>query len=860
MSAALSAPASGGSSAALTLLRLINGRYVVRQWGRVLPSIVGVILGVSAFVFLPTITMTLSTSLDLTTSDLSGRAQIEVRAGESSGIPYEALATLQAVEGVQVAASLVQTGGLMLGTSELLVFFGIDPALDQQVRSYRVAAGEFLSASGQLLLSERYAAEKKMTIGQTVTLIGAGGPRLLTVVGTLAGDAGPARLNGGDVLFMGLADAFALRGGRAVDTISIIPAGDAAALSERLTGIVPAKSIIERPADRLKAAANTQFLLTALIINVGVIMLGLGSTLIYNTINVSIAQRRAEIGMLRALGTTRRQVRAQFVAEAGLLGIVGSLLGVVVGTLLVGAGNYLVFLPEFTSETVSTHAAITIPLWVFPLALFAGVAASLVAGYIASHKAVTIDPVEAMTGFSHERYEPRIRWWRVIVAAVLVALVLLFRTAYRGDMVLGAMIANAGILACFAAMILLFPPIMTALSRALPRWMYRVAGMTGRLAAENVTRRKRMMSVALLVTMGVGMGAMLSQALFGYTDMVDSWTRAQNIGQLTVLGAGKDPFTPSFAIPTTVVTQISGLEAVERVVSERIIVFQHNGAAAEIHAVDVTAMHAAGGKFLVNEGDADTYAEQMQDASQPAVLIGSNMVSATGGYGAGKTLTLNTPAGEQTFPIVGNVLKGMGSDRLTIVMDRQTYRRLWADDAVNRLQLVLKPGADVQAMRRTLLRDFAMTGIVTFDNAEVVAAFRQKIASISTVTLMLTLLLAVILVAGLGSMMIVAVLDRRREIGMLRAVGMLRGQLTGSVVLESVLMVAIGTLVGIPIAFLITLLQEFAIERMLGMDSAINVGQTAIIVVVALAVCTLTAYLPARNAGRTDVLEALRYE
>lgn len=860
MSVTLTAPAHGRSNTTLTLLRLINGRYLARQWGRVLPSIIGVVLGVNAFVFLPTIAMVLSTSLDLTTSDVSGRAQIEVRAGTNSGIPYDAIPIMQAAAGVRIAAPLVQTGGLVLGSSELLVFFGIDPVLDPQVRTYRVATGDFLSVPGQLLLSERYAAEKKLTVGQSVTLIGAGGPRLLKVVGTLAGEEGPARLNGGDVLFVGLEDAFALRGGWAVDTLSIIPDGDPLALSERLTTIIPAKAVIERPADRLKAAANIQFLLTALIVNVGMIMLGLGSTLIYNTINVSIAQRRAEIGMLRALGTTRRQIRAQFVAEAGLMGVVGSVIGMGVGTLLVGVGNYIILMPQFTSEMVSTQAAMTIPVWVYPLAFAAGVAASMVAGFVASRNAITIDPIEAMTSLSHERYAPRIRWWRVIVAAVLVGLVVLFHVAYDGDIIVGAVIANLGILACFTVMILLFPPVMIALSRVLPGWMYRVAGMTGRLAAENVTRRKRMMSVALLVTIGVGMGATLSQALFGYTDMIDSWTRAQNIGQLTVLGAGRDPFTPSFAIPAATVTRISQLPDVERVVSERIVVLQHDGAAAEIHAVDVAVMQAAGGKFLVNEGDPALYAERLQDAANPAVLIGSNMVSATSSYGVATSLTLTTATGDHAFPVVGNVLLGLGSDRLTVIMDRGVYRRLWADDAVNRLQLVLRPGADVQAVRRALLRDFALSGIVTFDNAEVVAAFRQKTASITNMTLMLALLFVVIIVAGLGSLMIVVVLDRRREIGMLRAVGMRRGQLTRSVVFEAVLMVAIGTLVGVPVAFLITLLQEFAIERLLGMDSSLNIGETGIIIVVALVICTLTAYLPARTAGRTDVLEALRYE
>ncbi|MBX3085151.1 MAG: FtsX-like permease family protein [Anaerolineae bacterium] len=842
------------------LIQLMNLRYLRRQWIRAIIALLGTVMGVTTFVFLPSLTTALSQSLELTVNDLSGKADIEVRAAEG-GIEFATLDPILTAEGVKVAAPLAQTGGLMLGSSELLAFFGIDPVVDQQIRTYHLANGAFLSGTGEVLLGEPYAQEQHLKVGDSITLISAGGAKVLTIVGTLKTDEGVARLNGGDLLIMSLEDAFALRGGRKIDTISIIGSGDSAALADHLKTLVPATVRVERPADLLKGASEFQTFINMMLTVIGLIILGFGSLLIYNVINVSIAQRRAEIGMLRALGSTRSDIRWQFVLESGVLGVLGSCLGVPLGYLMVSLGSNLPLLPEWTtSSAVNTRAGVSVPLWVPIAAFISGTLVALVAGYVASHNAAKVDPVEAMSNVQADITPGRIRRWQVIVPIAIVAVILVVRALPRPLPLQAAAIWNVLMMGIIVGVIIAFNPYITSLGRVLPQWMYRVGGVTGRLAAENVTRRKRTTMISLMVTLGILLGGVVGESLFGYSDFVTNWNKSENIAQITVLGAGADPFNPTISIPNAIVEEIAMRSDVSAVIPERRLTLQIDGTSYLIRALDIDAYRANGGSFVINSGDKATMLDQLLDEAHPTVLVSSNMTSSIKGYMTGATLSLPTPMGTQSFTIAATTLGTIETDRITVVMDRALYLRLWKDTRVDRMQIVLKPDADVQQVRRDLLRKYAMSGIVAFDNAEVNAIFISRMASISNVASLLIVLISVILLGGLGSMMFVAVLDRRREIGMLRAVGMLRQQMNRTIVLEVVLMVVVGTVIAIPTIMLTAMAQEAILQQMIGIQLTTNWAHNGLVLLAILILCVGAALIPARQAGKMDVLEALRYE
>src|SRR5262249_208484 len=152
---------------------------------------------------------------------------------------------------------------------ELLIFFGIDPALDPAIRNYPLVQGHFLSRPGDVLLSDVYAHEKGIAIDSTISLISIGGVRPLTVVGTLASD-GVGRLNSGDLAIMGIADAMSLRGSHTLDSISILAAPniDRSQLVAQLRAIAPANVTVDLPSERLRGATDFTVVINLLMLTI----------------------------------------------------------------------------------------------------------------------------------------------------------------------------------------------------------------------------------------------------------------------------------------------------------------------------------------------------------------------------------------------------------------------------------------------------------------------------------------------------------------------------------------------------------------------------------------------------------------
>jgi putative ABC transport system permease protein len=579
--------------------------------------------------------------------------------------------------------------------------------------------------------------------------------------------------------------------------------------------------------------------------------------------SVSIAQRRSEIGVLRALGMTRAQVRNLFTIEAALLGFVGSLLGIALGIVLVSVGSNLPVIPQSanTPLAITSTAPISIPLAVIPLALIMGILIPTIAGYFGSRAATTIDPVEAMIQIRAESGALHVRRWHIALALLLFVGMLAAHIFPLSNTQLMLMFSNAGIFGAAVIMLLILPAYLVILSEKLPGWMHRTFGMTGMIAAGNVTRRpKRTLTTIILLTCGIAFGLVIMQSNFGYTGFMDEWQHGENIGELTVTGANRDPLSPLLTVPSRIVDSIKARPDVAAVVAERDTTFQQGSIGISVRAVDIAAFRIQNGRFLWDHGDESTAYDRLQDTDHPAILVGAGIIGIKNGFAPGVHITLDTPTGPADFEILGIVLGGVSTDQAMIIMDRGVYSHFWNDNQINRLTLKLTPTADPQAVRRDLLRQYATSGVVAVDNAELFAAFGKHITSIVTVSRLLSGLFFLILVAGLGSTLLVNVIDRRREIGMLRAVGMLRRQMSRGIVLEAVTLIILSSVIAVPGAYLMNLMQQGAMQEIVGIRFALNPGEVLAFVLFMIAMAIIAAYFPARQAGQTDVLEAMRYE
>ena len=491
---------------------------------------------------------------------------------------------------------------------------------------------------------------------------------------------------------------------------------------------------------------------------------------------------------------------------------------------------------------------------------------SALAGYLPGRAAARVDPVEAMAGVRADSGRMAFPVRQMIIAFVLFGGLLVMRMALLSGTLnvpplIAAQFGTNGVFISIFIGLLLLAPLLIALSRFLPPLLARMFGVTGMIAAGNLTRRpKRVLATTMLLMFGVAFSQFIASSNFGYTAYTDRWSRGENVGDLTVSGAGSNPFTPLIAIPDDVIAGIAARADVSGLIAESLATFEQAGTRYSVRAVDLAAFRAAGGAFIWNDGDEATAYDRLMDADRPALLLNTGFAAMGAGLKPGGLLTLETPTGETTFEIVGTALGGISVDAISMVLDRAVYARLWGDSEIDRLSVQLTPAADASAVRRDLLRAYATRGVVTFDSAEMIAAFGARLASIANVSSLLSSLFVVIIVAGLISTFTVFVLDRRREIGVLRALGMTRGQVARGMVLEALLMLLMAIIVGLPIALFANTMQQLSLQRVMGIYFDFAPSEIAATLLLTLILVIASVWLPAQAAARTDPLMAMRYE
>jgi putative ABC transport system permease protein len=846
-------------------------RYLLRHPWQTVLMVLGVTLGVAVVVAIDLANTAAGRAFDLSTDAVAGRATHQV-VGGPTGLDEAAYTRLRVEGGVVLAAPIVTdyVTSPQLGDRPIQLL-GVDPFAEAPFRSYLVGttAGsvadpasvgqlvDFLTRPGALLMSEDLARGRGLTIGDRIALDVAGRRSEGVIAGLLRPADSPSSRALDGLILADIATAQEITGklGRLDQIDLILPGGDGA-LADRIFALLPRDAQIVAVAARSGALAQMTTAFRTNLTALSLLALVVGMFLIYNSMTFSVVQRRPLFGTLRCLGATREEVGWLVLGEAAAVGAIGSLLGLGLGILL---GQGAVRLVSQTINdlyfVVSVRGVAIEPASLTKGALL-GVAATLASAALPAWEAATVPPRLALTRSGLEEKARR----AVPLTAAGGALALLAGGALLAIPTRNLVISFAGLFFVTIGFALLTPAVTLVLLRGLPPLLSPILGVLGRMAPRSVTgtlSRTAVAIAALMVAVSVTVGVGLMVGSFRGT--VVAWLGQTLWGDVYVSAPALTATRSSVPLDPAVWETARRWPGVERAdVLRSVDVASPLGpiAVAAVSDPDFTRPRI----FVSTDSGRAAAARAVKTG---AVLASEPLANRLGLPAHGAHITLTTDRGPHDFPIAG-IYRDYSSSQGTVMMGLDMYRSFWDDPAITAIALKLAPGVDSDGLVRELGDRLAgVQGVLVRPNralrAEALNVFDRAFA----ITGALQLLAAVVAFIGVLSALLSLQLERGRELGLLRAIGLTARQLRSLVLLETGLMGAVAGLLALPTGFTLALILIYIINRRsFGWTLQLQVSPGVFLQALALAVIAalLAGVYPALRMSRMLAAEALRGE
>jgi putative ABC transport system permease protein len=748
-----------------------------------------------------------------------------------------ALPTTLSGEGAQTTGSLVLTG--------------LDPATAEQVRPLSLAAGRPLhEGDGDvLLISETLAELSELEVGDTIRLPSASGMTEFELVGLIGGHplAGteeiyaplaavqavfnlPGQINTIEALFEGHAD------GETVRQAVLAALGEGFKVGSNQGG-----------AEMMAMASMMQPVLTM----IGVLALAMGGFIIFNTFRTLVVERRRDIGMLRAVGASRRTVLGIVLTESLLQAIIGTAAGMAAGYLLVSS-LVAAISPVWEEMLPFPLGQPSFSLQVWALSIGLGVGVTLLAGLQPALSASRVPPLEALRPSVGEVVwqvaAKRAIWGGILIVVAVVGLV-------SGNLAL----AGLGSVLFLVGLALLAPALIQPIAWVFGRLTALIFAREAQIAQGNLMRQPgrsavtaSTMMIGLAVVLAVaGMMASLMAALWGYLDKslgADYLLMPKSL----VLGSGNVGAGPELA------ETLRAIPGIAEATSLRQSTSRAGDLDLQVVGIDPDLYpQIAGLEFA--QGDPEAAYAALREGR---ALIANGIAAGQMGWKPGQEQSLMTPGGPQTYRVVGTAVDFLNVKAATVYVSQADLARDFGETADLLLMANRTPDADaaqVEAALRRVVADYPTFGLFTSTTWR--DDMKAMLGALMSAFYVVLAILAVPSLIALVNTLGINVLERTREIGMMRAVGATRKQVRRMILAESLLLTAAGTAFGI--------LGGLWLGYVL--VGAINVGGfpvpysfpyagVLLTIAVGLLFGVIGALLPARHAARLDIVTALAYE
>lgn len=851
------------------LIRFISLRHFFDAKLRTVLTIFGVAVGVATMVGVTAINRSVLHAFRSTVDTIAGKADLTVTAS-TSGFDDELVERVKKIPGVEHASGGLTIVAPVVGSpGESLMIMGVDLLDDGFFRTYEGVDRdigsladdlEFLNSTDRLLVSERFAKEHNLKVGDTFKLQTQQG-RSEFFVHALLKETGPIKAFGGSVAVMYVGSAQEAFGrSRKIDRIDLAAAKgvDVEELAGRIRKELGSQFDVERP-DRRGGSVEKMVLSFQMGLNLGSgVALLVGVFLVYNTVSIVVVQRRREIGTLRALGATRLRIRALFTFEALLMGIIGTVVGLPLGVMIarVALGAVSDAIGSLYIQ-VNARDVIVGPVE-FGLGIALGVAGSIIAALRPAIVASSVQPVEALrrdvaTGAG----AASLRSLPAILGFLLLALI------YPCTLIPPPIenLPIGGYLAIFCTLMgatLISPLVLRGLQRVYQKPGEAALGVAGRLAADNFARAPVRTAVPVsALAIGVAMTICIAGFVGSFQISSNRWIDQSVPADLFITssaalaGVQNNPMTPALADDFRKIPNVEAVDLVR--------IFPHELMGLRIYVISLNPeTYYAHAKPQLLGGRLPTPEER-----QRGLVTVSENLSKRRNLKPGDKFQMNTPTGVVNLEVSAIILD-YTSDQGSIFMERNLFVKWFNDDRVDTYELYLHDLGKLDEVRKTITEKYGKQyDLYVLSNSDLRHEATKLVDSAFSVTYAMEAVAVLLALLGVINTLLAAVLDRTREIGLLRAIGAGRRHIiqliTGEAAFIGLTGGVVGTCAGIIMGIIVT---HVVGEQSTGWSFPyVFPTKLALQMVGASTICAIIAGLfPARRAANLDVVEALAYE
>lgn len=840
---------------------LLAWRYLLGRKQRMALTTLAVVFGVTLLFGMNAMIPAMMEAFRHNMVTAAGKVDISISGDSNNPFDEASLDALKDIGGISHSTGLLQKNVLLpeslggttdpIAGASAVTVTGLDIPTAQSVRNFQIKEGRFLEAAdgSETVISQLLADKMSLTVGDTLSIPSSDGIEKLTVVGILSLSASA----GLDEIFVPLATSQRILNlPDKINTIDILIRSDADRLTvenEILSKLGP--NFKSGPVEVGNELASALIMGESMMWLFGIMALAMASFIIFNTFRTVIAERRRDLGMLRAIGASKRTVMGLILTESLIQGVVGTALGLVFGYLMcLGLlASFGPMLQSFMRVSVGGPVITTANL---VGSILLGIGFTVGSGYFPARSAMKITPLEALRpslgAAEFRKNKRRALWGLAMVAASVFGLVI-------GELNVAAL----STLVFLAGLIMIAPVMVKPVADTFGKLISLVYAREGRLAQGNLARQpgraaitasSMMIGLAICIAM-IGMITSILNGFIGYLDK-SLGTDYLLMPSSLVLGGG------NLGANQGLINRIRNTDGVEAATSLRLAASQTKGAALQMIGIDPEVYPQISGLAFSNGDPATAYPALANGRS----IIVNGMFATSAAIKTGDVLTLKTPQGDQVYNVVGVAFDYLNAKIATGYISQANLATDFNASSDVLLLVNRKTNSNNSAVLsalKAIAKDFPAFSLIDsteFKN-EQINMFKQAMSTLYVLVVMLAL-------PGLIAMantMSINIIERTREIGMLRAVGTTQTQVKRMVFAESLLLSALGTTMGILVGlFLSYLLLKALIFIGFTVDFFFPATGILMSVAVGLTFGIIAAMVPARTAARTVIVEALRYE